>query len=348
MPRINEFSYDGGAGEFVEIRVPAGYDVSDLTLEIYGKSGPTAELEQTLDVSSGDFTTDGTWDYYVLNVSLEDGPRAAIALVENGVAIESVTWGATSPVTVEGGALDGTSQPSIGDPLKNNSTGSLINDGSGGWTVAPPTVGEENVCLTAGTLVETPLGDIAVEALSPGMVVTTLGGEQQIIRWVGRKQLSWSSLRSSPKLRPIRILAGALGDGYPRRDLLVSRQHRILVRSKIAERMFGVNEVLVAAIRLTELPGVFVDERVRSVEYVHLLFDQHEVILAEGTPTESLFTGPEALKSVGDAAREEILAIFPEVAALDYDPKPAAPIPSGKLQKQLVSRHAKNAQPVFG
>ena len=310
MPaRINEFSYDGAAGEFVEIRVPAGTDVSDLTLEIYGKSGPTAELEQTLDVSSGTFTTDGEFDYYVLNVTLEDGPRAAIALVDNGVAIESVTWGATSPVTVEGGSLDGTSQPSIGDPLKNNSTGSLITDGSGGWTVAPPTVGEENICLTAGTLIQTELGEVPVEDLRPGMAALTANGPAKVIRWVGRRRLGPSFLRNAPKLRPVRIVAGALGDGYPKRDLLVSRQHRILVRSKVADRMFGVSEVLVAAVRLTELPGVYVDESLGAVEYVHLLFDRHEVIFAEGAPTESFRPGPTALKDFEPHVRAEIFAI---------------------------------------
>ena len=355
MPaRINEFSYDGAGGEFVEIRVPAGTSVSDLTLEIYGKSGPTAELDQTIDVSTGDFSTDGVYDYYVIEVSLEDGPRAAIALVQtdattgDATVLESVTWGATSPVTIEGGSLDGTSQPSIGDPLKNNSTGTLNNDGNGGWTVAPPTPGEDNVCFTAGTIISTPAGGVAIEHLIPGMQVLTVGEDARTIRWVGRKQLGLSALRKVPKLRPIRILAGALGDGFPKRDLLVSRQHRILVRSRIAERMFGVPEVLVAAIRLTELPGVFIDDSVDAVEYVHLLFDQHEVILAEGTPTESLYTGPEALKAVGAAAREEILTIFPEVAALNYAPEPAAFIPSGRLQKKLVARHLENAQPVLG
>ena len=119
------------------------------------------------------------------------------------------------------------------------------------------------------------------------------------------------------------------------------------VRSKIAERMFGMYEVLVPSIKLIELPGIFVDETIESVEYFHLLFDRHEIIYAEGAPTESLFTGPEALKSLSPEAREEILTIFPEVAKLDYSPEPAGYIPPGKLQKQLVARHAKNNKPLL-
>jgi hypothetical protein len=347
MPNINEFSYDGAAGEFVEIRVDAGEDVSGLELEIYGKSGSTATLDQTLAVSSGEFFTDGTHDYYLVYVPLEDGPRAAIALVDNGSLIESVTWGATSPVTVNGGSLDGTSQPSIGDPLKNSSTDSLVPDGLGGWIPVPPTPGERNICLTGGTIISTGLGDLPIEDLRVGMKVCANDGGYKTIRWIGHRHLDRSALRRQEKLWPVRIVAGALGNGLPKRDLMVSRQHRLLVRSRIAERMFGVSEVLIAAIKLTPMAGIFVDDSLESVDYFHLLFDQHEIIFAEGAPTESLFTGPEALRAIDEMAMKEILEIFPEVSQLDYAPNSAAYIPPGKMQTQLIYRHKKNRRPVI-
>jgi hypothetical protein len=140
-------------------------------------------------------------------------------------------------------------------------------------------------------------------------------------------------------------MPGALGNGLPIRDLLVSRQHRMLIQSKIAERMFGTAEVLISAIKLTKLPGIFVEEGLQEVEYYHLLFDQHEVIYAQGAPTESLFTGPEALKAISPEARKEILMIFPEIAEENYEPSPARFIPEGKLQKALIARHLKNNKP---
>jgi hypothetical protein len=119
----------------------------------------------------------------------------------------------------------------------------------------------------------------------------------------------------------------------------------MLVRSRIAERMFGVPDVLVPAIKLTALPGIYVDETLEDITYLHLLFDHHEILLAEGAPSESLLTGPEALKAVGDDAREELELIFPELH--QRSPKPVRLVPRGRQQKSLVERHRKNAVPLL-
>lgn len=200
-------------------------------------------------------------------------------------------------------------------------------------------------CFASGTQISIGTGTQCIDQLKVGDPVLTANGDLQKIRWIGRRGFDAQDLAKLPILRPVRITAGALGNGLPYQDLLVSRQHRMLVQSKIAERMFGTSEVLVSAIKLTEIPGVFVDESINQVEYVHLLFAQHELIFAEGAPTESLFTGPEALMALNNDARDEILTIFPQVAHLNYAPEPVRYIPSGRRQKQLVSRHAKNAKP---
>lgn len=197
-------------------------------------------------------------------------------------------------------------------------------------------------CFTCGVQIEVPGGSLEIEQLCVGDVVVTKNNGLQRIRWRGKRAYDHAEIVKNPKLRPIRIVAGALGNGLPKRDLLVSRQHRMLVQSKIAQRMFGTSEVLIPAIKLTALPGIFVDQEVESVEYFHLLFDQHEVIYAEGAPSESLLSGPEAMKTMSPEARKEILTIFPEVANLNYVPEPAKFIPGLKDQKLLLMRHLKN------
>ncbi|MEO1733437.1 MAG: Hint domain-containing protein, partial [Pseudomonadota bacterium] len=143
-------------------------------------------------------------------------------------------------------------------------------------------------CLTLGTMVDTEHGPRAIETIRVGERVRTETGLEPV-RWTGRRHLSADALTANPKLQPIRIMAGALGFGVPTRDLLVSRQHRMLVQSKIASRMFGATSVLVPAVKLLGLPGIYVDTTITQVTYLHLLFDQHEIIYAESAPTESLY-----------------------------------------------------------
>lgn len=220
---------------------------------------------------------------------------------------------------------------------------------SGGNAVGQASYSSIFVCFTRGTLLLTPTGEVPVESLKTGDVMITRErsdeGSQDVckpIRWIGSRHV-----QAINKRRPIRIRAGALGKGLPKRDLVVSRQHRMMVTSKVAERMFGEKEVLVPAIKLTQLPGIFIDYSFSEVEYFHILFDQHEVIYAEGAPTESLFTGPEALKSIPIAVKQEIFDLFPQLARTEVKPEFALPIPPQNRQKELVARHLKNRKPLL-
>ena len=97
----------------------------------------------------------------------------------------------------------------------------------------------------------------------------------------------------------------------PHRDLLVSRHHRMLVSSYISKRIFGVRDVLIPSIKLVVLPGIFIEQDLTEVDYIHMLFDRHKIIDAERAPNDSLYTGPEAMKSIFPSARRGILTIFP-------------------------------------
>lgn len=210
---------------------------------------------------------------------------------------------------------------------------------------APP----PNVCFVRGTLIETDRGPVAIEKLRKGDLVVTRDAGLQPVRWIGSKKLAGSVLEENPQLRAIRIRAGSLGNGAPTQDLLVSPQHRVLVRSKIAQRMFGTNEVLVAAKQLLLLDGIDVADDLREVEYYHILFDDHQVVISNGAETESLYTGPQALKSVGAAALEEIFTIFPELRDRDPAERPqsARMLLSGRQGRRLAHRHVQKERPLM-
>ena len=204
------------------------------------------------------------------------------------------------------------------------------------------------VCFTAGTLIGTLLGPVRVEDLKAGDDVLTLDTGTQKIRWIGSTHRDSIDLAADPKLRPVRISAGALGEGLPAQDLLVSRQHRVLVRSPIAQRMFDSSEVLLPAIKLIDLDGIDIAEDVDAVEYFHILFDRHEIVCSNGAWSESLFIGPEALQAVPPASAQEIKKLFPEICEPGYEPASARHIPeTGKLMRKLVARHKKNNKPLY-
>jgi Ca2+-binding RTX toxin-like protein len=171
-------------------------------------------------------------------------------------------------------------------------------------------------CFTPGTLIKTRRGEVAVERLRAGDEVLTRDHGYRPLVWAGHRALSAADLIANPQLRPVRIAAGALGQGLPRQDMLVSPQHRMLIEGARAEMLFGEAEVLVAAVHLVGVPGI---ERVvpPGVTYVHILFDEHEIVCADGAWSESFQPAKRMLAGMGADQAEEIRMLFPELAERD-------------------------------
>ncbi len=199
-------------------------------------------------------------------------------------------------------------------------------------------------CFVRGTLITTDRGEIPVESLEIGAkVLTQDNGFQDLVLTMNRV-VETKTLQSNAKLYPIRITAGALGAGLPKRDLVVSRQHRMVANSSIIRNMFGAKAVLVAAIRLTKLRGIFIENSVESVEYFHLIFKKHEIIFAEGTPTESFLINAHTMRTLSYATWDEFVTLFPTAGGHECFGPPACKIPTRILQKKLVQRHIKHAK----
>ena len=181
------------------------------------------------------------------------------------------------------------------------------------------------ICVARGTLIETPLGPVPVEDLKVGDLVRTLDGRAEAIRWIGARRVTADELDRDPALRPVRISAGAYGPDKPARDLTVSPQHRIFLSGWRAELLFGEDRVLAPAKGLLDDLSVRIDHGADGVEYFHLLFDRHEIILTEGLPTESFYPGAHSVRELDAPVREELLRLFPELDTGDTQLDPAGP-----------------------
>lgn len=202
--------------------------------------------------------------------------------------------------------LNGTAQ--IFDPT----TGALLG------TLSYFNISQVLVCFAEGTMILTQKGEVPVERLKAGDLIRTRDHKAQRLRWIGRKDLGLGDLIASPHLRPVRIAQGSLGGGLPLSDLTVSPQHRILVGGWRAEMLFGEAEVLVPAVQMTHLPGI-TRAVPRPVSYFHLLFDQHELVLSNGAWSESFQPARRTLADMDPGQRQELLALFPDLAGAKAD-----------------------------
>ena len=214
---------------------------------------------------------------------------------QNILALDGAAAGATSenlPVLV--GPNSTTTTLQFNQPNPNTLTHDTVDPGDTGIA-----------CFVSGSQILTPGGPRRIDHLSVGDLVETRDHGPQPIRWIGQREVcglgEWA---------PVRIAPGTLG---AHRTHSVSPNHRILLTGWRAELLFGEVEVLVPAKALINETTIRVVPMAR-VTYVHLLFDDHQVIEADGVTSESFYPGAQAVGDMCAATRAEILSLFPELA----------------------------------
>lgn len=218
---------------------------------------------------------------------------------EGNNPMQLVANGVGNPYLLEttGGNVVGTATLAPGTP------------GAGGAAVGSPPITLDNAsgnntypCFYPGTMLATSDGEIAVEDVTIGMMLKTVSGKLLPVRWIGWSQVS--TIFADPlRALPIRIKAGALADGVPVRDLLVSPDHAIFI-----------DDVLVQAAALVNGTSIFREENVpESFRYYHVELATHELLLADGCPAESFVDNIDRMnfhnwdvRTAPDAAVEEM------------------------------------------
>ncbi len=170
------------------------------------------------------------------------------------------------------------------------------------------------ICFTSGSIIATEFGEIPIKNLRSGALVQTRDHGLRKLRWIGRRVVSCDEQAQNPAFRPVFIRQSAFKPGVPARDTLISQQHRILLEDTYTEILFGEPRALCAAVALVNGHSIVVQPPSTPVEYIHLLFDRHEVLFVDGLASESFHPSSAGLENLSTSARDEVFALFPELA----------------------------------
>jgi hypothetical protein len=204
-------------------------------------------------------------------------------------------------VTLAGGGTEIFSLPgNVGNSF------SLASDGAGGFLF------EDTACFAPGTRILTTSGEVPVDDLIPGDIAILADGTQSPITFIGHRRLDLARHPRPQAVRPVRIAAGALADGVPSRDLIISPDHALLL-----------DGVLVQVKDLVDGVTIVQDDTLPTIRYYHVELASHGILLVEGTPAESyLDTGHRGMFDNSDAP----LILHPDLMQMRREAESIAPL----------------------
>lgn len=203
-----------------------------------------------------------------------------------------------------------TGAPGINTLNINNGTITGINTGTQ-RTIDDYEVNDNHtvcVCFTAGMMIETDKGPVAVEDLVEGDMVKTYDNGFQPLRYMYRRTVSANGSNT-----PVLFKAGAIGNSH---DLIVSQKHRMFTGTlpkRYVRALDGNDDHLVHAEKLVNGSTIRMMPELETVEYFHMMFANHELVWCQNTVSESWQPTQKALKNAPEVA-DELLSIFPELA----------------------------------
>jgi hypothetical protein len=284
---------DGTPGEIIPVGSTVEIDGTEYTLtEVYSFWGEFTKVDPA---TGATFTDSGQ----TVGLTLTDATGGEINVIapSDSFTGDPAQWSPGQITDIRIG-----SDPFTTDAINEDSDGSKLGD-------------DEDIelpCFVAGSMVDTHEGLKRVEDIAVGDFILTRDNGYQQVRWTGRHAQTEASMIARPDLASVIVRQGALGAGLPLRDMRVSPWHRLLICGQRAELLFDEYEVLVPAVHLVGQPGIERDTAPQT--YIHLMFDEHQIIRADGAWSESFQPGVKTLAGMGEEQRAEIFALFPELA----------------------------------
>jgi hypothetical protein len=202
------------------------------------------------------------------------------------------------------------------DPSDSLLPVTTTNPGNGGLALVTPPI----PCFREGTRLDGEHGPIAVETLRPGMRLRNASGTLRDIIWVGHSRVDCRWHPRPLDVLPVRVAAGAMGEGLPRRDVWLSPDHALF----IDRHLVPVRYLLNGATIVQEEAGV--REDAIRVRYFHVELATHDILLAEGMPAESyLDTGNRGAFANGGA----VAMAAPDFSRRVWEASGCAPLCAG-------------------
>ena len=292
--------------------------VSNVSFTIFDVDAATNVWDDQIRV----IATDGNGDPVEISISLSD---LDIVIESDGSAADGYVAQVDGSTNSDGGNVTFT----IAGPVTNiqifYESGNQFSNDLGVIGFQMNTFGDI-LCFCRGTMIETKTGARPVEDLREGDLILTRDRGYQPLRWV-----TSSTIGGHGPQAPIKIAAGALGNDT---ELMVSPLHKMLISGWRAELFIGENEALVMAKSLVNGDTIR-PAPCQTVEYFHIMFDRHEIVLSNNCWSESFYPGQQALRTLDPAACEDLFSKFPELLEDDtaYGPvcTPVAKAHEGKM-----------------
>lgn len=367
MAFISEVNFKGSgianSGEFVEVTLAPGDDPSDFVVSVYTHTGalstgsglPTGEVNLSTLTPVPDPQNPGYMIYEIplgiRNANSDANEGSAVALTDisaGGGVIDFYGAASTGAITATTGVASGATS----DPVLNHTA--LANGESNQWDLngtainGPISSGDATLCLTQACGVRTAAGVMRADALEVGTLVWTLDHGYQPVRWIGRSMLSERDFAKHPNKKPVRIAAHALAQNVPSKAVTLSPQHRVVVRAQAAQDVLGHTEILAAAKKLRDFDNIDVVEAPEAMTYIHVLFDNHEILDVEGALVESLLMGPYAATALEEGAYKDAFGAALPASLSGFAAQPARPIVEGKTGRRLLEQLRKNGHDLQG
>ncbi|MDC0130865.1 Hint domain-containing protein [Planktomarina temperata] len=198
-------------------------------------------------------------------------------------------------------------------------------------------------CFLSGTRIAVPLGETPVEQLRVGDTVLT-GNGPQAVSWISSSRKNGAN--TPPVVfTPAAFASGALatpeGARLPERPLKVSQQHCMVLKDQRARAFLGTDRFLLAAKHLVNGDTIYLDHSAGDLEYFHLMFDQYQIVLAEGAWSESFYPGTEALKALTMTQVRDVYEIAPDLMddpASGYGPTALPRLTGGEYKRMLMGK----------